>query len=57
MEGSILGLLGITWAGFIAYVVQHNRSHNRIAEEVGRMNGKMDMFLRHFNLNPEEAEK
>ncbi|MDI6860214.1 MAG: hypothetical protein QMC85_06940 [Methanocellales archaeon] len=57
MDGGTLGLLGVTWAGIIAYIIQHNRNHNRIAEEIGKLNGKMDMLLKHFDLNPEEAEK
>jgi len=56
MDGGTLGLLGITWAGFVAYIIQHNRNHNVIAKELGRMNGKMDMLLKHFDLNPEEAK-
>lgn len=46
MDGGTLGLLGITWAGFIAYTIQHNRNHNKIAEEIGRMSGKMDMLCK-----------
>ena len=56
MDGATLGLIGITWAGIMAYVVQHNRGHNRIAKELGRMNGKLDVLLDHFDLNPEEVK-
>jgi len=56
MDGGTLGLIGITWAGVMAYVVQHNRNHNRIAKELGTVNGKLDILLNHFDINPEEVE-
>lgn len=56
MDGGTFGLLGVIGGGFIAYIVQHNRNHNKIAEELGRMSGKMDVLLKHFDLNPGTEE-
>ena len=53
MDGATLGLIGVMGAGLMAYIVQHNRNHNKIAEELGNINGKLDMLLNHFDINPE----
>ena len=55
MDGATLGLIGVMGAGVMAYIVQHNRNHNKIAKELGSMNGKLDMLLNHFDINLEEV--
>jgi len=55
MDGATLGIIGMMGAGIMAYIVQHNRNHNKIAKELGIMNGKLDILLNHFDINPEEA--
>jgi len=56
MDGGTLGLLGVTWGGVMTYIVQHNRSHNKIAEEIGRMSGKMDMLCKKVDTLCEQTD-